>query len=114
MIVADQETPLEKLEAITGTLRASRSSRAKPWAWRRQAHRRDWCFSWLESGALCARDCIDHRLRGRLRGHFLSSRQAGARVPFGPFFALGALFWIFGGEEIWNGYFGIFTEGSAF
>jgi hypothetical protein len=28
--------------------------------------------------------------------------------------AFGALFWIFGGERIWNAYFGIFTEGSAF
>ena len=40
-------------------------------------------------------------------GIFLARDRTGARVPFGPFLALGAIIWMFGGEEIWNWYFGI-------
>jgi prepilin signal peptidase PulO-like enzyme (type II secretory pathway) len=42
-----------------------------------------------------------------LAGLFLARDSTGARVPFGPFLTLGATIWLFAGEGIWNGYFGI-------
>jgi len=49
-----------------------------------------------------------------LAGLFIARDRAGSRVPFGPFLALGAAIWIFGGEAIWNWYFRIFAhEGMA-
>ena len=44
-----------------------------------------------------------------LAGIFLARDKAGSRVPFGPFLALGAAIWVFGGEALWNWYFGIFA-----
>jgi leader peptidase (prepilin peptidase)/N-methyltransferase len=40
-----------------------------------------------------------------LAGIFLARDKAGTRVPFGPFLALGAACWIFGGREIAEWYF---------
>lgn len=45
-----------------------------------------------------------------LAGIFLAKDKAGSRVPFGPFLALGAAIWVFGGEVIWNWYFGLFAS----
>lgn len=44
-----------------------------------------------------------------LAGLFLARDKAGTRVPFGPFLALGAAIWIFGGQAIWNWYFQTFA-----
>ena len=43
-----------------------------------------------------------------LAGIFLARDKAGSRVPFGPFLALGAAIWIFGGQAVWDWYFGMF------
>ncbi len=48
-----------------------------------------------------------------LAGIFLAKDRAGSRVPFGPFLALGAAIWVFGGEAIWNWYFGMFNSGDS-
>lgn len=48
-----------------------------------------------------------------LAGIFLARDKAGSRVPFGPFLALGAAIWVFGGEAIWNWYFGLFNSGDT-
>lgn len=45
-----------------------------------------------------------------LAGIFLAKDKAGSRVPFGPFLALGGAIWVFGGEAIWNWYFGMFAS----
>jgi len=39
-----------------------------------------------------------------LGGVFLAKDKAGTRLPFGPFLALGAVIWIFAGEQIWVWY----------
>jgi leader peptidase (prepilin peptidase)/N-methyltransferase len=44
-----------------------------------------------------------------LAGIFIARDKAGSRVPFGPFLALGAAIWLFGGDAIWDWYFGIFA-----
>jgi prepilin signal peptidase PulO-like enzyme (type II secretory pathway) len=36
---------------------------------------------------------------------FLAKDRSGARLPFGPFLALGALGWLFGGRELAQLYF---------
>lgn len=46
-------------------------------------------------------------------GIFLARDKAGSRVPFGPFLALGAAIWVFGGEAIWNWYFGLLSGGDS-
>lgn len=38
-------------------------------------------------------------------GIFIARDRAGARVPFGPFLALGAVIWMFGGQALWEWYF---------
>lgn len=43
-----------------------------------------------------------------LAGIFMARDRSGARVPFGPFLALGAAWWVFGGQRVWDWYFGIF------
>jgi len=43
-----------------------------------------------------------------LAGLFIARDKAGARVPFGPFLALGGAIWIFGGDKLWDWYFNIF------
>ncbi len=45
-----------------------------------------------------------------LAGVFIARDKAGSRVPFGPFLALGGAIWIFGGEKLWDWYFGIFRS----
>jgi len=43
---------------------------------------------------------------------FLSRRGAGTRIPFGPFLALGTLFYFFFGGELTRWYFGLGTVGG--
>ena len=40
-----------------------------------------------------------------LAGFFLARDRAGARLPFGPFLAVGALIWLFGGQRFFDWYF---------
>lgn len=40
-----------------------------------------------------------------LAGFFLARDRSGVRLPFGPFLAVGALIWIFGGQRFFNWYF---------
>ena len=47
-------------------------------------------------------------------GIFLARDRAGARVPFRSLFSLWRSFLDLRGRGIWNAYFGIFREGSAF
>ncbi len=42
-----------------------------------------------------------------IAGIFIARDRAGARVPFGPFLALGAVIWMFGGQALWNWYFAL-------
>jgi leader peptidase (prepilin peptidase)/N-methyltransferase len=53
--------------------------------------------------ALCVGSIIG--CAAALAGIFLARDKTGARVPFGPFLALGATIWLFGGEEISKSYF---------
>jgi len=41
-------------------------------------------------------------------GIFMARDRSGSRVPFGPFLALGAAWWVFGGQRVWDWYFGLF------
>jgi leader peptidase (prepilin peptidase)/N-methyltransferase len=41
-------------------------------------------------------------------GLFLARDRAGARLPFGPFLAIGAAWWIFGGQALFDWYRGLF------
>lgn len=48
-----------------------------------------------------------------LAGIFLARDKSGARIPFGPFLALAAVWWIFGGDRIFAWYFSIFGHSSG-
>ena len=39
-----------------------------------------------------------------LAGLFLAKDRAGVRLPFGPFLAIGALIWLFGGALVFDWY----------
>ncbi len=43
-----------------------------------------------------------------LAGLFLAKDRSGARLPYGPFLALGAAIWVFGGNLLWEWYFNRF------
>jgi leader peptidase (prepilin peptidase)/N-methyltransferase len=43
-------------------------------------------------------------------GIFLARDRSGARVPFGPFLALGAALWVFFGPAIWDWYFNVLAR----
>lgn len=43
-----------------------------------------------------------------IAGVLITRDRSGARVPFGPFLALGAAWWIFGGQGVFQWYFSIF------
>ena len=47
-----------------------------------------------------------------LAGLFLAKDRSGARIPFGPFLALGAAWWIFGGKALFDWYLGLFGNRS--
>ncbi|MCX7869228.1 MAG: prepilin peptidase [Terrimicrobiaceae bacterium] len=44
-----------------------------------------------------------------LAGLFLARDRSGARLPFGPFLAAGAVWWLFGGRDLFVWYFGLFS-----
>jgi leader peptidase (prepilin peptidase) / N-methyltransferase len=114
MIVADQETPLDKLEVITGTLRGVTIPREAMGFGDVKLIAAIGAFLGWKAVLFAISTASIVGCAAAFAGVFLARDRAGARVPFGPFLAFGALFWIFGGEEVWNAYFGVFREGSAF
>jgi leader peptidase (prepilin peptidase) / N-methyltransferase len=114
MIVADQETPIDKLEAITGTLRGVIIPREAMGFGDVKLIATIGAFLGWKAVLFALATASIVGCVAAFAGIFLARDKTGARVPFGPFLAFGALFWIFGGERIWNAYFGILTEGSAF
>ena len=114
MIFADQETPLDKLEAITGTLRGVTIPREAMGFGDVKLIAAIGAFLGWKAVLFAVATASIVGCAAALAGIFLARDRAGARIPFGPFLAFGALFWIFGGERIWDAYFGIFTEESAF
>lgn len=45
-----------------------------------------------------------------LAGIFLARDKSGARIPFGPFLAVAAVWWIFGGDKLFALYFSLFER----
>jgi leader peptidase (prepilin peptidase) / N-methyltransferase len=93
MIVANQETPLAELEAITGTLRAVSIPReAMGFGDVKLIAAIGAFLGWkavlFSVGAASIIGCV-----AAFAGIFLARDRAGARVPFGPFLALGAVLW---------------------
>jgi leader peptidase (prepilin peptidase)/N-methyltransferase len=114
LIVADQETPLDKLDAITGTLRGVIIPREAMGFGDVKLIAAIGAFLGWKAVIFAIATASIVGCAAAFAGIFLARDRAGARVPFGPFLAFGALFWIFGGAGIWTAYFGIFKEGSAF
>jgi leader peptidase (prepilin peptidase)/N-methyltransferase len=112
MIVANQETPLGELKAITGTLRAVVIPREAMGFGDVKFIAAIGAFLGWQAVlfTLCSASIIG--CVAALGGILLARDKTGARVPFGPFLALGAIIWLFGGEEISKGYF--FPDGAAF
>ncbi len=113
MIFADEETPLGELKAITGTLHAVVIPREAMGFGDVKLIAAIGAFLGWKAVlfTLCAGSIIG--CGAAFAGILLARDRTGSRVPFGPFLTLGAIIWVFGGEEIWNWYFGI-PGGHAF
>ena len=114
MIVANKETPLAEVAAISGTLRAIVIPREAMGFGDVKFIAAIGAFLGWKAVlfSLCAASifgCV-----AALAGISLARDSTGARVPFGPFLTLGAIVWLFFGGEIWDSYFGISPTGSAF
>jgi leader peptidase (prepilin peptidase)/N-methyltransferase len=112
MIVANQETPLGDLKAITGTLRSVVIPREAMGFGDVKFIAAIGAFLGWQAVlfTLCSASIIG--CVAALGGILLARDKTGSRVPFGPFLALGAIIWLFGGEEISKSYF--FSAGAAF
>ena len=105
LIVADQETPLDKLDAITGTLRGVIIPREAMGFGDVKLIAAIGAFLGWKAVLFTVASASIVGCAAAFAGVFLARDRAGARVPFGPFLAFGALFWIFGGEGLWTAYF---------
>ncbi|MEX1117512.1 MAG: A24 family peptidase, partial [Terrimicrobiaceae bacterium] len=45
-----------------------------------------------------------------LAGIFLARDKSGSRIPFGPFLAVAAAWWLFGGDKLFAWYFSLFDR----
>ena len=108
LIVDGQETSLDQLETATGQLRAVTIPREAMGFGDVKFIAAIGAFLGWKAVlfTLCAASIIG--CVAALAGIFLARDKAGSRVPFGPFLALGAAIWIFGGQAIWDWYFGMF------
>ncbi|MFZ4683547.1 MAG: prepilin peptidase, partial [Terrimicrobiaceae bacterium] len=109
LILDGQETSLDQLETATGQLRAVTIPREAMGFGDVKFIAAIGAFLGWKAVlfTLCAASIIG--CFAALAGIFLARDKAGSRVPFGPFLALGAAIWIFGGQAIWDWYFGIFS-----
>jgi leader peptidase (prepilin peptidase)/N-methyltransferase len=114
MIVADQETPLRELKPITGTLHAVTIPREAMGFGDVKLVAAIGAFLGWKAVLFTVASASIVGCAAAFAGILLARDRAGARVPFGPFLAVGAILWIFGAEGVWNAYFGILTEGNAF
>ncbi|HEY5742917.1 MAG TPA: prepilin peptidase [Terrimicrobiaceae bacterium] len=114
MIVEDQETPLGDIKTITGTLRAVTIPREAMGFGDVKLVAAIGAFLGWKAVLFTVAAASMIGCAAALAGILLARDRSGARVPFGPFLALGAIIWIFGGEELWNAYFGVFVAQSAF
>jgi leader peptidase (prepilin peptidase) / N-methyltransferase len=114
MIVGGQETPLDELKAITGTLHAIVIPREAMGFGDVKLIAAIGAFLGWKAVLFTVAAASIIGCAAALAGIFLARDRAGARVPFGPFLALGAVLWIFGGEGVWNAYFGILAGSSGF
>lgn len=109
MLLADEkEWDLDKIDAITGTLRSVVIPREAMGFGDVKFIAAIGAFLGWQAVlfTICAASIIG--CVAALAGIFMARDRSGARVPFGPFLALGAGWWIFGGQRVWDWYFGLF------
>ena len=112
LIIDKEEIPLEKIESVNGTLKAIVIPREAMGFGDVKFIAAIGAFLGWQAVlfTLCAASVIG--CVAALAGIFIARDKAGARVPFGPFLALGAAIWLFGGDAIWDWYFGMFGHGG--
>ncbi|MEI6339190.1 MAG: prepilin peptidase [Verrucomicrobiota bacterium] len=113
LILESAETSLDLLETVTGTLRAVVIPREAMGFGDVKFIAAIGAFLGWKAVlfTLCAASIIG--CIAAIAGIFIARDKSGSRVPFGPFLALGAAIWIFGGQTIWDWYFGIFADGNS-
>jgi leader peptidase (prepilin peptidase)/N-methyltransferase len=105
-----EEISLEKIESVSGTLRAITIPREAMGFGDVKFIAAIGAFLGWKAVlfTICSASVIG--CVAALAGIFIARDKAGSRVPFGPFLALGGAIWIFGGEKLWDWYFGIFRS----
>jgi leader peptidase (prepilin peptidase) / N-methyltransferase len=111
-VIGGEETSLEQIESVSGTLRAITIPREAMGFGDVKFIAAIGAFLGWKAVlfTICSASVIG--CVAALAGIFIARDKAGSRVPFGPFLALGGALWIFGGERLWDWYFGIFRHGG--
>jgi len=114
LVAGDKETGLDRLSTIEGTLTAVTIPREAMGFGDVKFIACIGAFLGWKAVlfTLCAASVIG--CVAALGGIFLARDRAGTRLPFGPFLALGAAIWVFGGSALWDWYFGMFGRGGSF
>jgi leader peptidase (prepilin peptidase)/N-methyltransferase len=107
LVCEGAETPLDQVDGVRGTLRAVTIPREAMGFGDVKFIAAIGAFLGWQAVlfTVCAASIIG--CVAALAGLFIARDKAGARVPFGPFLALGALIWVFGGARLWDWYFAL-------
>jgi leader peptidase (prepilin peptidase)/N-methyltransferase len=112
-VIGSEEIPIEQIDSVSGTLRAITVPREAMGFGDVKFIACIGAFLGWKAVlfTICAASIIG--CVAALAGLFIARDKAGSRVPFGPFLALGGAIWIFGGERLWDWYFGILRYGEG-
>jgi leader peptidase (prepilin peptidase)/N-methyltransferase len=113
LVIEGEEIPLEQIESVAGTLRAITIPREAMGFGDVKFIACIGAFLGWKAVlfTICAASIVG--CVAALAGIFIARDKAGSRVPFGPFLALGGAIWIFGGDKLWDWYFGILRYGEG-
>jgi leader peptidase (prepilin peptidase)/N-methyltransferase len=111
--VGTEVIPLEEIESVAGTLRAITVPREAMGFGDVKFIACIGAFLGWKAVlfTICAASIIG--CVAALAGIFIARDKAGSRVPFGPFLALGGAIWMFGGDKLWDWYFGVLRFGET-
>ena len=107
--IGEESFPLDQVDRISGVVHELANSAGSDGPRRSQVSRRDRRLSWLARGLVQHLRWFAGWLGGRPHELLLGRREWSAKIPFGPYLALGALVWMFFGARLVAWYVGLMT-----